>query len=211
MLITIKSSASPSFVLQTKRKTMAKAVIEKSLQLPDCVYQNDPVLIKPSSETPKHFLPLSDLDDQLFLRFSIKFLFVFRRSIQSEWLKWGLSRVLVDYYPLAGRLRRRPDGGEKLEVDCNGEGALFAEAFLDVDSHDFLSFSWKPNRSWRTLLYKVQALNFTHVPPLVLQVALFSLSLSSIYLENYIRTVYFIFIFLNCKTMVFILEIIFKF
>ncbi|XP_022137525.1 omega-hydroxypalmitate O-feruloyl transferase [Momordica charantia] len=149
---------------------MAKAVIEKSLQLPDCVYQNDPVLIKPSSETPKHFLPLSDLDDQLFLRFSIKFLFVFRRSIQSEWLKWGLSRVLVDYYPLAGRLRRRPDGGEKLEVDCNGEGALFAEAFLDVDSHDFLSFSWKPNRSWRTLLYKVQALNFTHVPPLVLQV-----------------------------------------
>jgi len=36
----------------------------------------------------------------------------------------------VYYYPLAGRLRSVDDHTHKLEVDCNGEGAVFAEAFM---------------------------------------------------------------------------------
>ncbi|XP_023536048.1 fatty alcohol:caffeoyl-CoA acyltransferase-like [Cucurbita pepo subsp. pepo] len=151
---------------------MAEGLVIKREQLPKCEYRNDPVLIKPITETPKHILPLSDVDDQAFLRFSIKCVLVFRGSMEAEWLKCGLSRVLVDYYPLAGRLRTCPQHLHKLQVDCNGEGALFAEAFLDVHSHHFLSFTSNPDASWSTLLYKpkVDALNFAQLPPLLLQV-----------------------------------------
>ncbi|RZB57976.1 Histone-lysine N-methyltransferase TRX1 isoform F, partial [Glycine soja] len=44
--------------------------------------------------------------------------------------KIAKKKVLVYYYPLAGRLRSVDDHTHKLEVDCNGEGAVFAEAFM---------------------------------------------------------------------------------
>lgn len=96
-----------------------------------------------------------------------------------ERLKLSLSRVLSEYYPLAGRLRAAgskegnddQSNNDKLEVDCNGEGALFAEAFLDLSAKEFLEFSAKPNRSWRKLLYRVENAHcFLDVPPLVVQV-----------------------------------------
>lgn len=88
-------------------------------------------------------------------------------------MKYALSKLLVLYYPLAGRLRTSPDHDQKLEVDCNGEGAVFAEAFMDITADQFLQLSEKPNRSWKKLLYKVEgALTFLDVPPLVVQVLL---------------------------------------
>lgn len=142
----------------------------KSSELPDCCYPNEPMLICPSSPTPKHSLYLSNLDDQKFLRFSIKYLYLFNKSVSLDSLKYSLSRVLVDYYPLAGRLRASGDDDQKLKVDCNGEGAVFAEAFMDITTEEFLELSKKPNRSLRKLLYRVEALSFLDVPPLVVQV-----------------------------------------
>ncbi|PON93392.1 Transferase [Trema orientale] len=146
----------------------------KSAELPDCnLYENQPILIGPSAPTPRHSLYLSNLDDQKFLRFSIKYLYLFHKSasVTPDALKQSLSRVLLHYYPLAGRLRTAaaPDD-QKLEVDCNGEGALFAEAFMDITADEFLELSRKPNRSWRKLLYRVEALSFLDVPPLIIQV-----------------------------------------
>ncbi|KAJ8439492.1 hypothetical protein Cgig2_007009 [Carnegiea gigantea] len=43
----------------------------------------------------------------------------------AELLKETLSKVLVDFYPMAGRLRKDENG--RLEIDCNDEGALFVE------------------------------------------------------------------------------------
>ncbi|KAJ4834359.1 hypothetical protein Tsubulata_038382 [Turnera subulata] len=144
----------------------------KSQDLPDCYYQTQPLLITPSSPTPKHSLYLSNLDDQKFLRFSIKYLYLFKKSVSPDILKHSLSKVLVHYYPLAGRLRTcsRPEVDQKLEVDCNGEGALFAEAFMDITAEEFLELSRKPNRSWRKLLYRVEAQSFLDIPPLIIQV-----------------------------------------
>ena len=105
-----------------------------------------------SSQTPKHSFYLSNLDDQKFLRFSIKYLYLFKKSVSSDNLKYSLSRVLVDYYPLARRLRAT------------------ADAFMDITAEDFLQLSNKPSRSWRKLLYRVEALIFLDVPPLVVQV-----------------------------------------
>lgn len=141
-----------------------------SIDLPDCVYSKEPIFISPISPTPNHTLYLSNLDDQNFLRFSIKYLYLFTKSINLEKLKYSLARVLVDYHPLAGRLRKCPENDHKLQVDCNGEGAIFAEAFLDLSADELLVVSNKPDKSWRKLLYKVEAQSFLDIPPLVVQV-----------------------------------------
>ncbi|KAI3504761.1 hypothetical protein L1887_26465 [Cichorium endivia] len=147
-------------------------------ELPDCCYeQKQPSLIKPSSPTPNHILYLSNIDDQKFLRFSIKYLFLFQNSVTIDLLKSSLSRVLVDYYPLAGRLKplhlaheEEDEDDGKLQVDCNGEGAVFAEAFMDITVQQFLQLSHKPNKSWRRLLFRDDARTFVETPPLVVQV-----------------------------------------
>ncbi|XP_042482681.1 alcohol acyltransferase 9-like [Macadamia integrifolia] len=144
--------------------------MSESSEIPDCYYQNQPDLVLPRSPTPRDTLYLSNLDDQKFLRFSIKYLYLYKKSVNVETLKCSLSRVLVDYYPLAGRLRISEEDEGKLEVDCNGEGALFAEAFMDFTAEEFLEASRRPNRSWRKLLYRVDARNLLDIPPLVIQV-----------------------------------------
>lgn len=144
-----------------------------SPELPDCSYKAEPSLIRPSAPTPGGSLYLSNLDDQHFLRFSIKYLYLFKTAVPTETLKQSLSQVLVDYYPLAGRLRRSCQGDDrKLEVDCNGEGALFAEASMDVTAEELLGLSRWPNRSWRKLLYRVESQSFLNAPPLIVQVGL---------------------------------------
>ncbi|KAK7321773.1 hypothetical protein VNO77_32701 [Canavalia gladiata] len=145
--------------------------MSKSEELPDCFYPGPPITIPPSAPTPKHSLYLSNLDDQKFLRFSIKYLYLFKKSVSLDILKSSLSRVLVDYYPLAGRLRTSIyEDDHKLEVDCNGEGALFAEAFMDSTAEQLLDSSMVPNKSWKKLLYKLESQSFLDVPPLVIQV-----------------------------------------
>ncbi|KAK6939430.1 hypothetical protein RJ641_028961 [Dillenia turbinata] len=141
-----------------------------SSEISDCYYPNKPILICPDTPTPKHSLSLSNIDDQKFLRFSIKYLYLFKKSINLDHLKCSLSKVLVHYYPLAGRLRTSEQDDQKLVVDCNGEGAMFAEAFMNFTADEFLEISRKPNKSWRKLLHKVEAHSFLDVPPLVIQV-----------------------------------------
>ncbi|KAH0448660.1 hypothetical protein IEQ34_022460 [Dendrobium chrysotoxum] len=142
----------------------------KSIKIPDCCYAKEPALVTPSGQTPDHTIYLSNLDDQLFLRFSIKYLYLFKRRVGVESLKASLSKVLTDYYPLAGRLKASSQNGEKLELDCNSKGALFAEAYLSISVDQFLEASQRPNISWRKLLYRVEAESFIGIPPLVIQV-----------------------------------------
>lgn len=166
----------------------------KSGELPDCIYEKQPLLIGPSAPTPNETLYLSNLDDQRFLRFSIKYLYVFRKSVD---LKASLSRALVEFYPLAGRLRRRVEGDDhKLQVECNGDGAVFAEAVMDLSCDDFLKFAAKPNKSLRKLLYKVEAPSFLDIPPLLIQVSfLFTQLLACVCVC--VCVCFLIFIFLN--------------
>lgn len=147
-------------------------------ELPDCTYKNDAVLITPATSTPNHTLYLSNIDDQKFLRFTIKYHYVFTKSVDTQILKESLSRVLVWYYPLAGRLRRCFENDDrKLQIECNGEGAVFAEANMDLSANEFVDFARNPNTSFRKLLYRVKAPSFLDIPPLVIQVLSLSLSL----------------------------------
>ncbi|KAJ4709565.1 Hydroxycinnamoyl-CoA shikimate/quinate hydroxycinnamoyl transferase [Melia azedarach] len=101
-------------------------------------------IIRPAQETPKHFLPNSDLDivaPQVY----VPNLFCYRRPRDSSnffeagLLKDALSKVLVSFYPVAGRLGKKQNG--RVLVDCNGEGVLFMEAEASCCIDDFGDFS----------------------------------------------------------------------
>ncbi|KAL2333428.1 hypothetical protein Fmac_014641 [Flemingia macrophylla] len=115
------------------------------------------VVITPSEPTPNTVLPLSALDSQLFLRFTIEYLFVYRpnpaldRPTTTARLKAALARALVPYYPFAGRVRARPNG-PGLEVVCRAQGAVFIEASSENYTVDDLQKAPKTVAQWRKLL-----------------------------------------------------------
>lgn len=129
-------------------------------------------LIPPSGPTQTHILKLSAIDSQLFLRFTIEYLLIYRLNGEDKEaiirrVKAALGRALVPYYPLAGRIRARPDGS-CLEVVCRGQGAVFIEATADFTVSDFEKAP-RYVTEWRQLL----ALQVTDVvagaPPLMVQ------------------------------------------
>lgn len=49
-------------------------------------------------------------------------------------IKRGLSQAMVDYYPVAGRIREGPGG--KLSIECNGQGVPFVDADADTSMEE---------------------------------------------------------------------------
>ncbi|CAL1358778.1 unnamed protein product [Linum trigynum] len=87
-----------------------------------------------TSSPPGQRLWLSNLD-LVHGRIHLPLLFLYKRDLNSlashdffdaRLLKEALSRALIPFHPLAGRLAR--DEEERIEVDCNGKGVLFKEA-----------------------------------------------------------------------------------
>ncbi|KAI5659289.1 hypothetical protein M9H77_28082 [Catharanthus roseus] len=105
-------------------------------------------LVKPADQTFKGRLPLS-IWDQIGCMIHVPTIYIYRPN-EEYWLKpedtiiktieGSLSKALVHFYPLAGRLRSLGRG--RLEVDCNGAGVQLIEAETDsslADLGDFLS------------------------------------------------------------------------
>ncbi|KAB1217639.1 Taxadien-5-alpha-ol O-acetyltransferase [Morella rubra] len=138
------------------------------------VHVNEAVLVTPFEPTPARVLTLSAIDSQLFLRFTIEYLLVYRarpgldHGVTTARLKAALAKALVPYYPLAGRVRAKPDGSS-LEVVCRAQGALFIEAFSD--RHAIGDFERAPK--YVNQLRKLLSLHVADVlngaPPLVVQ------------------------------------------
>ncbi|KAI3793237.1 hypothetical protein L1987_35853 [Smallanthus sonchifolius] len=129
-------------------------------------------LVAPSDPTHTHVLKLSAVDSQLFLRFAIEYLLIYRfngvdREALTGRVKSALARALVPYYPLAGRVRARPDGS-CLEVVCRGQGAVFIEATADFTLSDFEKAP-RYVTEWRRLLALEVADVLKGAPPLVVQ------------------------------------------
>lgn len=107
------------------------------------VKRKEPILVKPSEPTPYELKPLSDLDDQESLRHQTPILIFYRRQPSApesrrnpaEVVKAALARLLVHYYPFAGRIREGP--GRKLIVETTAEGVVFVDAEADVGLDDF--------------------------------------------------------------------------
>ncbi|GMI87092.1 hydroxycinnamoyl-CoA shikimate/quinate hydroxycinnamoyl transferase [Hibiscus trionum] len=90
----------------------------------------DSTIIRPAENTPKISLWSSNLD-VVMARYHVPTVYYYKPDGSSDFfdtvrLKQTLSRVLVPFYPIAGRLGF--DGNGRLEITCNGEGVLFVEA-----------------------------------------------------------------------------------
>lgn len=131
------------------------------------------VVVTPSEPTPSCVLSLSAVDSQLFLRFTIEYLLVYstrpntNQSATATRVKAALAKALVPYYPLAGRVRPKPDGSS-LEVVCRAQGAVFIEAVSDRAVSEFQNAP-RYVTQWRKLLSLQVADVLKGAPPLVVQ------------------------------------------
>ncbi|MCD7450109.1 hypothetical protein HAX54_003527 [Datura stramonium] len=139
------------------------------------VLVKEAVLISPSQPTPIQVLPLSALDSQLFLRFTIEYLLVYKpsrhvldKSATVNRIKAALGRALIPYYPLAGRVRARTNGSSGLEVVCRAQGAAFLQAASDLTAKEFEGAP-RHKTQWRKLLSLEVADVLKGAPPLVVQ------------------------------------------
>ncbi|GLJ37484.1 hypothetical protein SUGI_0761550 [Cryptomeria japonica] len=97
------------------------------------VKKSEPLMVAPFLPSPKAILSLSSIDN-LFRGTSFNSLLVYNahHSISEDPLniiQKALSKVLVYYFPFAGRLTSTVNG--ELQVECTGEGVLFVEAMAD--------------------------------------------------------------------------------
>ncbi|XP_057428431.1 spermidine coumaroyl-CoA acyltransferase-like [Lotus japonicus] len=96
----------------------------------------DVVIVKPSNPTPCHILPLSSIDSNPDLNILCHTIYVYQANPDSpngqldpaHVIKEALSKALVHYYPLAGKITALDDG--KLGITCNADddGVPFLEA-----------------------------------------------------------------------------------
>ncbi|XP_057847766.2 hydroxycinnamoyltransferase-like [Cryptomeria japonica] len=136
----------------------------------------DSVLVKPVKSTPHHQLWVSNID-LVMLRCHSAIAYIYRRPPTNgeldvgQVLKDALSKVLVDFYPLAGRLTVDNSCG-RIAVDCNGEGALFVEAVNDSAIDDFGDFT-SPSQLTTLVPSATYHNGFTKSPLLMIQVTKF--------------------------------------
>ncbi|KAM6552713.1 hypothetical protein CsatB_013475 [Cannabis sativa] len=139
-------------------------------------------MVKPATETPRHVLWTSNLDQLVPKHIHIPTIY-FYKPLSSATddkdffdpvkLKDALSKVLVPFYPVAGRLvdSSNPNGG-RIEIDCNGEGVLFVVAQTNSMVDDFGDF--KPSPKLRALAPIVDySIDISSYPLLLLQVTYF--------------------------------------
>uniref|UniRef100_A0A803MBV1 Uncharacterized protein n=1 Tax=Chenopodium quinoa TaxID=63459 RepID=A0A803MBV1_CHEQI len=89
-------------------------------------------MVCPAKETPKGSLWLSKIDMIIRTPYSHTNVLVFyppnnNKPFDPNIFKESLSKVLVPFYPMAGRLKFNHENG-RYEIDCNAKGALFIEA-----------------------------------------------------------------------------------
>jgi len=113
------------------------------------VTKKAPELVAPAEPTPTGPLPLSPIDNSLFLRFFQQLLHVYKHGGEQpvKVIREAISKALVHYYPVAGRLRATGRHQrfeinsvgidlELREVDCTGDGIFFVEAAADCELAD---------------------------------------------------------------------------
>ncbi|CAI0427571.1 unnamed protein product [Linum tenue] len=114
------------------------------------------------------FRPAGDHDDDVSSSVASKQ----KGYFDTKLLKEALSRTLVTFYPLAGRLARGDEEGGRVEVDCNGEGVLFREAEADASLDELGEFM--PGAELLKLVPRVDySQGISSYPLVVLQVTRF--------------------------------------
>ncbi|XP_026459593.1 omega-hydroxypalmitate O-feruloyl transferase-like [Papaver somniferum] len=129
----------------------------------------EPTLVPPVEETPKGVYYLANIDRgadmiQTFNCFSKTFDGKFLDAAQA--LKLGLAKVLVHYYPIAGRLILNEKN--KFAINCTGEGALFIEAEADCTLEEIGDLTQPNPATFKKLVYgNPGPVNVHEDPPLL--------------------------------------------
>ncbi|CAO1940778.1 unnamed protein product [Urochloa humidicola] len=134
----------------------------------------EPSLVPPAGETPRGSYYLSNLDQNIAV--IVQTVYCFKAAEDGrdagDVLRESLAKVLVHYYPLAGRLAISAEG--KLAVDCTGEGAVFVEAEVDCAMADIGDVAEPDPSVLGKLVYSVPgAKNILEMPLLAAQVTKF--------------------------------------
>ncbi|KAF1885854.1 hypothetical protein Lal_00042728 [Lupinus albus] len=136
---------------------------------------SEPNLVTPAEETKKGKYFLSNLDQNIAV--NIRTVYCFKDEKKGnenvgEVMKNALKKVLVHYYPLAGRLNISSEG--KLIIDCTGEGAMYVEAEANCSIEDIGDITKPDPGTLGKLVYDIpDAKNILQMPPLVAQVTKF--------------------------------------
>ena len=131
-------------------------------------------MVRPAAETPRVALWNANVD-LVVPRFHTPSVYFYRPTGAANFfdagvLKDSLSKALVPFYPMAGRLKRDDDG--RIEIDCNAEGVLFVEAETTSLIDDFGDFA--PTLELKQLIPTIDySGGISTYPLLVLQVCLY--------------------------------------
>ncbi|KAL6012189.1 hypothetical protein ACLOJK_002667 [Asimina triloba] len=133
-------------------------------------------IVQPAKDTPKEIVWLSNID-LLVPRLHTISIYFYKPNGSANFfdprvIKEALSKVLVPFYPLAGRLRNNDAG--RLEIDCNGEGALFVEAEADVALDYFGDFTPIPEFKQQLVPLADYSKDISTIPIFVAQVTKFT-------------------------------------
>lgn len=115
-------------------------------------------IVKPADTTPDETMFVSDID-QIKPLTHAPTIYVYKPSKHEEYslenavhiLKESLSKALVMFYPVAGRLHWI--GGGRVELHCNSEGVVLIEAESDLKIEDLGDF--RPSPEIKSLLPSV--------------------------------------------------------
>ncbi|KAJ4950907.1 hypothetical protein NE237_027739 [Protea cynaroides] len=129
-------------------------------------------LVRPAQDTPQRGLWNSNVD-LVVSRIHTPSVYLYRPNGFSNFfdaavMKEALSKALVAFFPIAGRLRRGYDG--RVEINCNGDGVLFVEAETTSVIDDFGDFAPTMERLIPAVDYSGDISSY---PLLVLQVTRF--------------------------------------
>ncbi|KAK4270098.1 hypothetical protein QN277_023178 [Acacia crassicarpa] len=150
---------------------------ESSVEL-DVKLVGEPILVAPAEETDKGLYFLSNLDQDV--RGIVDTVYCFKSGSRGNEdaatvIRQALSKVLVPYYPMAGRLAISSEG--KYVVNCTGEGVLFVEAEeANCEIEEIEDLLTKPDPSNLGKLvypFAVDNTNILEMPLLTVQVTKF--------------------------------------
>ena len=136
--------------------------------------QKDPIRVAPEEETEKGHYLLCNLDQNIAVIMRTIYLYKSQQKGNEDAVKVvkeSLAKVLVPFYPLAGRLTISPEG--KLIVDCTGEGPLFVEAENNCSLLQILGLASADPMVLKNLVYDFPgAKNIIETPLFTVQVSL---------------------------------------
>ncbi|EYU23064.1 hypothetical protein ABFS82_09G069300 [Erythranthe guttata] len=154
---------------------MEKATTNNNTPFELTVKRGPPCLVPAAEETRKGLYFLSNLDQNIAV--IVRTIYCFESGDRGNddvfgVVKDALSKILVYYYPLAGRLTVSSE--MKLIVDCTGEGAVFVEAEAECELGELGDITKPDPVTLGKLVYDFPgAKHVLEIPPLVAQVTKF--------------------------------------